>query len=242
MDHYGFQAKHFQPDECVIKVDCPKGEKLDFAPCGNHSQADRNYMLRSRHSMLKLTPGPRRHLGQLGSMPEVPGQFICLSVERGVGRLVDPLSFEDEPRMAAVMDDLLRRFAAQPIKAFGVRGLRPIPERTEKLDGIGAATWLLHMRRAVAERSRWDEEEQRTVSWRYARVIQAGKHDLLECPEDQVEKHVPAWRLARVQTRTGGRSNVPVTQADFEIFRRGVIEWETFLQDRFRAERDKVAP
>ena len=218
-------AKHFAADDLVIEVDTPKGERFNFQPSPNEYSPER--FLRSRHTLDKLTPAPRSHLGSLATMPELPGQHIVLNVSKLYGRVVDPLGW---PENSDLLGKVEAKIAACPVRALSAQKARPIRARETKLSPRGVATWLYHMRRAVARytiRPVDENEEPREVS--FARVVQ-DPSGLLTCDEAEVVKKVAEWENATVDFIKSGNRGVPTTLAEMRHFNDG--DWDTYRQQR----------
>jgi len=229
-------AKHFKADDLVIEIDCPKGERFGFPPCENDFGPQRR--LRSRHDLTKLTPGARGHLGKIAShMPKVPGQHVILNIGMQMGRLIDPLAWEENRPILDKIDGLIK---SSPVRDVFVNEVRPIREKELKLTNVQVATWLEHMRRAVRSHTiRPVDEMEEDYEISFARVVQDWKSLLaidkdtgqLTLSDEDVAKVIPEWSQRVVAMGgVGGSRSLPRTAEEMKWFNMGL--WPEYRKRR----------
>jgi len=218
-------AKHFAADDLVIEIDMPKGERYNFRPSPNEYGPER--FLRSRHALDKLTPGSRSHLGKLATLPELPGQHVVLNVAKRYGKVIDPMGWDENAELLAKVEALK---AASPIRALGATRTKAIRGREVKLSPRAVATWLYHMRRAVARYTiRPAEQNEEPFEVSCARVVQ-DPDGLLTCGVEKVMEKIAEWPEATVDFLKSGNRQAPRTVEEMRHYAAG--DWDTYREQR----------
>lgn len=123
-------------DEIVIEIRAPKNEDVMFEPMRSK--------LRSAWRRAGLPAGSTSRSAHLLSLPDLPGMRVCLTPSQRVGKVVDPLGFDENQTLLLEANAVFRNLPSHR------KDQHPAPDRVyTKLTQDDVATWFYWMKRLV---------------------------------------------------------------------------------------------